>query len=199
MDLRTKKTRRAIREAFLHLRAKKPLERITVKELAELAEISKATFYLHYQDIYDLSQQLQRETVEQALGHIPQPEEFLENPMQFMQDVVHSFSVQREVTQVLFSGTQSSQFPALIEEAFLQYYSRHFPNLEQDAKFRTFLTYQVYGSYYAFTNNVDIFQRRPVLEALHDLSKALFVSEGHHHTADIAVPSDRQSNPDRSI
>ena len=46
MDLRVKKTRRSIINAFLMLRANKPLEKITVKELAELAMINKATFYL---------------------------------------------------------------------------------------------------------------------------------------------------------
>ena len=55
MDLRQKKTLAAIRTAFLELLGKKPLEKITVKELAEKAQISKATFYLHYQDIYDLA------------------------------------------------------------------------------------------------------------------------------------------------
>ena len=45
MDLRQKKTLAAIRTAFLELLGKKPLEKITVKELAEKAQISKATFY----------------------------------------------------------------------------------------------------------------------------------------------------------
>ena len=40
MDLRTEKTRRSIINAFLELRAKKPLEKITVKELSEKAEIN---------------------------------------------------------------------------------------------------------------------------------------------------------------
>lgn len=62
MDLRTIKTKRNIKNAFIQLRTKKPLERITVKELAELAEISKATFYLHYHDVYDLSDQLQKKS-----------------------------------------------------------------------------------------------------------------------------------------
>ena len=52
MDLRVKKTKNSIINAFLKLRAKKSLERITVKELSDLAEINKATFYLHYKDIY---------------------------------------------------------------------------------------------------------------------------------------------------
>ena len=58
LDQREIKTKRAIKNAFLMLRAQKPIEKITIRELAALAEISKATFYLHYQDIYDLSEQI---------------------------------------------------------------------------------------------------------------------------------------------
>lgn len=43
MDLRVKKTRTSIINAFLTLRSKKPLERITVKELSAAAQINKAT------------------------------------------------------------------------------------------------------------------------------------------------------------
>ena len=51
MDIRIEKTERAIRNAFLELRAAKPLEKITVKELCSLACINKSTFYSHYEDI----------------------------------------------------------------------------------------------------------------------------------------------------
>ena len=71
MDLRTKKTRRSIKNAFLQLRASKDIERITVKELADLAEISKATFYLHYHDVYDLSDDLEKEVIQSCLDSIP--------------------------------------------------------------------------------------------------------------------------------
>lgn len=47
MDIRIEKTERAIRNAFLELRAAKPLEKITVKELCSLACINKSTFYSH--------------------------------------------------------------------------------------------------------------------------------------------------------
>ena len=70
MDLREQKTKKSIRNAFLELRAHKPLERITVKELAELAQISKATFYLHYQDIYDLSTRMQDDVIQRVLESI---------------------------------------------------------------------------------------------------------------------------------
>ena len=58
MDLRIVKTKKAIINAFLSLRAKRPLEKITVKELCEMAIINKSTFYSHYADIYELSDSL---------------------------------------------------------------------------------------------------------------------------------------------
>ena len=73
MDLRVKKTKNSIINAFLKLRAKKSLERITVKELSDLAEINKATFYLHYKDIYDLSETLENELFERVFNNIEHP------------------------------------------------------------------------------------------------------------------------------
>ena len=60
-DLRIIKTRRSIKEAFMELILMKPVNKITVTELAERAEISKGTFYLHYLDIYDLYNRLVEE------------------------------------------------------------------------------------------------------------------------------------------
>ena len=47
MDIRIRKTEQAIKNAFIELRSKKSLEKITVKELCELAMINKSTFYSH--------------------------------------------------------------------------------------------------------------------------------------------------------
>ena len=61
MDLRIEKTERGIKNAFIELRSRKPLEKITVKELCESARINKSTFYAHYKDIYDLSDAMEEE------------------------------------------------------------------------------------------------------------------------------------------
>ena len=52
MDIRIQKTETAIKNAFMELRSRKPVEKITVKELCGLAQINKSTFYTHYDDIY---------------------------------------------------------------------------------------------------------------------------------------------------
>ena len=71
MDLRIERTRKCIKDAFIELRKTKPIEKITIKELAVLASINKATFYSHYTDIYDLSEQLEKETISSIVEKIP--------------------------------------------------------------------------------------------------------------------------------
>lgn len=58
-DRRLLRTRRRIREAFLSLLEEK--DRITVKELAERADIDRKTFYLHYTSTADVMEEIQDE------------------------------------------------------------------------------------------------------------------------------------------
>lgn len=80
MDLRIQKTKAAIKKAFLELRRKKPIEKITVTELSRLAEINKATFYLHYSDIYSLAEEIEDEVIDDILSDIQGLNKFLEDP-----------------------------------------------------------------------------------------------------------------------
>ena len=87
MDIRIEKTKRSIKNAFIELRSRKSLERITVKEVCEKAEINKSTFYSHYQDIYDLSDKLETEVVESIIGSLNHPENLLKNPEEFTKEL----------------------------------------------------------------------------------------------------------------
>ena len=49
-DLRYQRTEAAIREAFLGLLAKTPLEKVSVRRLCDEAGISRNAFYLHYEN-----------------------------------------------------------------------------------------------------------------------------------------------------
>ena len=49
---KTRYTRQVIREAFIELLRNQPIEKVTVTRICEMADISRGTFYLHYQDPY---------------------------------------------------------------------------------------------------------------------------------------------------
>lgn len=58
-DARVRYTKMVIQVNFVELLKKKPLNKITVKEICELAEINRATFYKYYADAYDLMDKME--------------------------------------------------------------------------------------------------------------------------------------------
>lgn len=67
-DRRTLKTQQAIKDALLQLLTQKELSKISIAELTRLADIGRGTFYLHYQDIYDLYEQMEDELVKRMVA-----------------------------------------------------------------------------------------------------------------------------------
>jgi AcrR family transcriptional regulator len=60
-DRRIKYTKMVLRESLIGLLELKPIERITIKEICEEADINRATFYSHYADQYDLLKQIEED------------------------------------------------------------------------------------------------------------------------------------------
>ena len=57
-----RKSKKAIQKAFAELLSEKnDINKITVKEIVERADISKSTFYSHYEDIYSVSEEFEDE------------------------------------------------------------------------------------------------------------------------------------------
>ena len=51
---KTQFTRRMLEDGLIELMKEKPFEKITVTELCEHPDINRSTFYMHYEDIYEL-------------------------------------------------------------------------------------------------------------------------------------------------
>ncbi len=150
MDLRKQRTKNSIINAFIQLRAKKPLEKITVKELSELAYINKATFYTYYQDIYDLSEQLEDEAITTMLHDIPHPEYFITNSKESAKILMSAIHAQGSLFQVLFSGSRQSVFLEKLDIRLKEkIYSSH-PEYKESLDVQLILTVLIYGDFYAF-------------------------------------------------
>ena len=61
MDRRFRKSEENIKRVFLDLLKKKNINKISVSEVCNLADLGRGTFYLHYTDIYDLYQSIENE------------------------------------------------------------------------------------------------------------------------------------------
>ena len=60
----TEATRRRFTDKFCELYEKKPIDRITVREITEALHYNRSTFYEYFTDIYDLRDQLDDELTE---------------------------------------------------------------------------------------------------------------------------------------
>ncbi len=61
IDPRVKRTRGLLQQALIDLAHEKPLDNITVQDIAARAEVNRATFYAHFEDKYALMDYTARE------------------------------------------------------------------------------------------------------------------------------------------
>ena len=62
-DRRIRKTRRQLRQALTSLMKEKSVKDITVRELSELCDINRGTFYAHYANVFDMVDKIESEMV----------------------------------------------------------------------------------------------------------------------------------------
>ena len=133
MDLRIEKTERAIKNAFIELRAKKPLEKITVKELCAEACINKSTFYSHYADIYALSEAIERETVLSIIDSIKDlKDEFFDNTAGVTRALCLAFLSQVSLIRILFSGKEQNHLANQLDRELKKVIFRKNPEYEEE-------------------------------------------------------------------
>ena len=152
MDLRAQKTQKSITDAFFRLRAHKPLEKITVRELCRETPVNRSTFYAYYKDVYDLSEHLENELVRSIVAGLPHPEAVLTDTARFTQDLFRACAPHPQLA-VLFSGSRRGLFIARFSAELKRLIFDLYPERRGDPEFEVSLSFRIYGAYYAFLEN----------------------------------------------
>ena len=74
---RVKMTKKLIKDALIDLMDKKTINKITVKEICQYADINRSTFYLHYTDQYALLEEIENDTINKT----PRINLYYDNPI----------------------------------------------------------------------------------------------------------------------
>lgn len=170
MDLREVKTKRAIKNAFIQLRTRKPLEKIRVKELCDMAEVSKATFYLHYQDIYHLSQVLEEELIQSFLKDI-EGIDGIEKWEEFTIQLASAFYSQKSMIDILFSKGRESILPLRIEKGIKDYVFKKHPERKNSLSFNIWLTDRIMGTYFVLNEYYDDYGIERIIKIINSFSR----------------------------
>ncbi len=157
MDLRVQKTRNSIFSSFIELRATKPIEKITVKELSEKANISKQTFYLHFKDIYDLSEYLEDDAVSSLVSDIPNPDFFITNSAEATRQLCHAALSQGNLFKILFPDDDRSYgvLTNKLEKKIKDIIFESHPELVNDLRENVIISLFIQGSVYTFMKYKD--------------------------------------------
>lgn len=94
MDLRVEKTLEAIRKSFKQMVLEMDANKITVKELTERARIHRKTFYLHYESIESLFEEMIEEATNryfEEIDEVPLP-----MPMEEINRVFFTFMAKQD-------------------------------------------------------------------------------------------------------
>ena len=123
MDLRVIKTKKNIRDAFLELRKKHTLDDIKVNALCEKAQVNKTTFYNHYQDVYDLSEELETEVLDKFLNNFQDIDMMLTDSQRFINGMHAVLESENELLRIVFRDKMDELIDR-IEKKIRNYYAK---------------------------------------------------------------------------
>ncbi|MBI4858036.1 MAG: TetR/AcrR family transcriptional regulator [Acetobacterium woodii] len=143
-DLRSIKTEKAIRKAFHQLSQEKEVSKITVRELAQRAEINKSTFYAHYETIFDLIKKLEKETIDYIINNLAEFPKLFDDPDSFIDNLYWSLSDCR-VDNIVHFNTNSGYFTEKIDNAIMEEMNRRNIDITQYRIFRVLAIFIING------------------------------------------------------
>lgn len=123
MDLRVIKTKKNIRDAFLELRKKHSLDEIKVNALCEKAMVNKTTFYNHYQDIYELSEELEKEVLDDFLNNFKDIDMMLTDSDRFINGMHAALEAENDMLRIVFRDKMDELIERM-ETTIQMYYAK---------------------------------------------------------------------------
>ena len=147
-------TKQAIVEAFIKLASKKPLEKITVRNIVDTCGINRNTFYYHFQDIFAVLEEI----CHLATAHIDRELPFDRMIKQFFLILAdyaerHPKAVEHFIASVGQLGAER-YFAKSLDEIMLEVFAKHAPDasLSMRRTATVFLRHAVIGLYFDYVS-----------------------------------------------
>ncbi|MDD3251255.1 MAG: TetR/AcrR family transcriptional regulator [Lachnospiraceae bacterium] len=152
-DRRIRRTQKLLRDSLIELMQEKAFKNISVKDITERADLNRGTFYLHYNDTYQLLQSIEDEVLSnfqemiRCYSHSFQ----LDTLLPVLNPVIDYISSNSALCRILFENTASTdflnRFHRLINENGQEIIQHMFPGADpaiSDCCFE-FITYGLIG------------------------------------------------------
>lgn len=138
-------TKRILKESLLELMQEKPISKITIKDICDLSEMSRSTFYLHYQDQFELLKDIENEVLEQtfkSLENIGNDFNTIESIDNFLEYVKSN----KETFGVLLCQPDTEDFQNSILKAIAEHVQSSIPETYTDENDKYLFAFVMHGS-----------------------------------------------------
>ncbi|MDF2588957.1 MAG: putative transcriptional regulator, TetR family [Anaerocolumna sp.] len=117
---RIKLTKTLLKNSLIELMHKKPITKITIKELCENAGINRSTFYLYYTDQFALLHEIEQELLLQSENHIKKIGTNLAG-ISYLQELLHYMKDNSDIFRTLLCHQDNLPFQNAFIEATIKY------------------------------------------------------------------------------
>ena len=157
MDKRIEKTKAALHAALYHLRSENAIRDIKVADLCKTAKVNKTTFYAHYKNIYELSEEVEKELIRKIITSIPRDREYtFENISAYTLEVTLAFERYIQELTVLFDGSELPHLSVYLEQVMKAAIFARSPHLKGNGEMNFLLSYCIHGAFNASMSNPDV-------------------------------------------
>jgi len=138
MDRRVYKTKKAIRNAFAELMTKKDINDISVKDISDLADINRKTFYNYYGNVNQILEEIENEivmTFETEMGNASLTSS-MEDPFSVFSKLTEILERDKHFFEDLFKSQNyeslSAKLVQVLKAKAIEHYSNEFSIKEED-------------------------------------------------------------------
>ncbi|MBO4940562.1 MAG: TetR/AcrR family transcriptional regulator C-terminal domain-containing protein [Clostridia bacterium] len=178
-DRRVAKTQKAIREAFLSLMEEKTVDKISMKEIAERADVDRKTVYNYYSGIYAIQESLENDLILQFEEVMKNIEYTLDEPSVLLAGLTklleENIEIYDRIVHLKNNQHLMHNIVEFLEGKLLEAINKTQPNIaetkkEMVARYVTMGTVSVYYQWFSAG------KQRPLQELSNDINK--LVKEG---------------------
>lgn len=143
---RTMITKKILKDSLLELMQKKTISKITIKEICDLSEMSRSTFYLHYPDQYALLEDIEKEVLEKTFEYLKSLDTEA-NSIASIEVLLNYIKENKATFGILFCQRESYDFQKSIIQKVQTYLQPTLPGLPDPFKEKYIYSFIMHGSH----------------------------------------------------
>lgn len=117
-----KRSRKAIRKAFIDLLHTHDANKITVTEIVRLADVNRSTFYAHYPDVQGVIEEIEDETIAELMEVLDGIEsvDFFKDPTPMIMRIGRRLEAERDYYRTLIQASGAAGFLDKLQTVFAE-------------------------------------------------------------------------------